>query len=349
VTALSGKSYGIGFGITDGAFGFGGQTTPQDLRTQLQIFAAYLKDPGFRPAPFEQFRQQSIARLKTADATPSGVMSLNSPAILHSGDKRWALPSIREMETAKVGDLKALVAPAFAAGPMEIVITGDITVEAAQAAVAATLGALPVRRGQSARVTPENDTVFPNSAGPVALPTTSAESSRTILVSMNWATRGYFFTDLKEDAALRLLTAIMRENLLEAVRGQGLSYTVQVSSPASGIFDFGYLSALASMPAGKGQLFYDALDKTVAQLKSGEIGADAFERARAPALQELRRAMEGNEYWIGLLNSGWDIDSKFERARNYEKALESVTAADVAAAARKYLTGGRVIKISAGL
>jgi len=103
------------------------------------------------------------------------------------------------------------------------------------------------------------------------------------------------------------------------------------------------------MPAGKGQLFYDALDKTVAQLKSGEIGADAFERARAPALQELRRAMEGNEYWIGLLNSGWDIDSKFERARNYEKALESVTAADVAAAARKYLTGGRVIKISAGL
>jgi len=348
VTALSGKSYGFGFGVGDNAFGFGGQTTPEDLQTQLQVIAAYIKDPGFRPAGFEQFRQQSINRLKSADATPSGVMGLNSPVILHSGDKRWGSPSISEMEAAKVEDLKALAVPALAAGPMDVVITGDITVEAASRAVAATLGALPARSTQSPKVTADNAASFPGGAAPVVLPTTSFTASGQMLVNMSWATRGYFFADLKEDASLRMLVAILRERLLEAVRGQGLSYSVSVSSPSSSAFDYGYLAATATMPAGKAEVFYEAAGKIIAELKAGEIGADSFERARTPTLQDFRHSVETNDYWLGLLSSGWDIEAKFDRARRYQQVLESVTVADVAAAARQYLTDARLIKISAG-
>jgi len=348
VTALSGKSYGFGFGVGDNAFGFGGQTTPEDLQTQLQVIAAYIKDPGFRPAGFEQFRQQSINRLKTADATPSGVMGLNSPVILHSGDKRWGSPSISEMEAAKVEDLKALAVPALAAGPMDVVITGDITVEAASRAVAATLGALPARSTQSPKVTADNAASFPGGAAPVVLSTTSFTASGQMLVNMSWATRGYFFADLKEDASLRMLVAILRERLLEAVRGQGLSYSVSVSSPSSSAFDYGYLAATATMPAGKADVFYEAAGKIIAELKAGEIDADSFERARTPTLQDFRHSVETNDYWLGLLNSGWDIEAKFDRARRYQQVLESVTMADVAAAARQYLTDARLIKISAG-
>jgi predicted Zn-dependent peptidase len=48
------------------------------------------------------------------------------------------------------------------------------------------------------------------------------------------------------------------------------------------------------------------------------------------------------------LNAGWDTQLKLDRARHYDQALESVTPADVAALARKYLTDARMIKISAG-
>ncbi|HEX2761809.1 MAG TPA: insulinase family protein, partial [Rhizomicrobium sp.] len=348
VTALSGKSYGFGFGVGDNAFGFGGQTTPEDLQTQLQVIAAYIKDPGFRPVGFEQFRQQSIARLRTADATPSGAMGLNSPVILHGGDKRWGSPSISEIEAAKVDDLKALAVPALANGPMEVVITGDITVEAASRAVAATLGALPARSTQMPKATAENAASFPGGAAPVVLPTTSFTASGQMLVNMSWATRGYYFADLKEDASLRLLVAILREKLLEAVRGQGLSYSVSVSAPSSSAFDYGYLSATATMPAGKADVFYESAGKIIAELKAGEISADAFERARTPTLQDFRRNLETNDYWLGLLSSGWDIEAKFDRARRYQQVLESVRPADVAAAARQYLTDARLVKISAG-
>ena len=348
VTALSGKSYGISFGVGDSAFVLAGQTSPQDLQTQLQIFAAYIKEPGFRPSGFEQFRQQSISRLRTADATPSGAMGLNAPAILHSGDKRWASPSATEMSAAKAADLKAAAGRAFGEGPMEVIVTGDVTVEAASRAVAATLGAMAERHGRALKVTPANDAAFPGGAEPVVLSTSSFTASGQSVVSMSWATRGYFFIDLKEDAALRLLSAILRERLMDAVRGEGLSYGVQVFSPSSGVFDYGYLSATATMPAGKAELFYQAAGKIIAEVKAGTISADGFERARTPALEELRRSLETNDYWMGLLNTGWDIDARLDRARRYERTLQGVTAADVAAVARKYLTDARLIKISAG-
>ena len=76
VTALSGKSYRIGFGLGDGAFSFSGETTPGDLETQLQVMAAYIKDAGYRAEAFEQFRQQLLRQLRVADATPQGAMAL---------------------------------------------------------------------------------------------------------------------------------------------------------------------------------------------------------------------------------------------------------------------------------
>lgn len=343
VTALSGKNCRIVFSVGDSAFTFGGETTSRDLETQLQLFAAYIKDPGFRTGGFEQFRQQSVNRLRTADTTPAGVMGLMSPAILHGGDKRWAAPTLEEIRTATVGDLQALARPALADTPMEVIITGDTTVDEANRAVAATLGALPSRPDQTLKVTPDNDMAFPSHPAPVVLQTSTSSSQG--LASIAWATQGYF-TDLKNDAALHLLAAILRERLLDAVRGQGLSYAVQVAMPASSGFDYGYISATATMPAGKAKIFYDAADKIVADLKAGRIDADEFERARAPTLQDLRRSVQTNDYWMGLLNNGWDMQAKFNRARSYDRILESVTLDDVAAVARKYLTDG--VRITAG-
>ncbi len=346
VTALSGRGYGTGLNVGDSGFALVGQTTPQDLQTQLQLFAAYLNDPGFRPEAFEQFRQQSIGHLRSADATPSGVMGMKSAEILHGGDKRWANPSLADIRGADIGDLKSLAGPAFAASPIEVVITGDTTVEAASHAVSLTLGALAPRTARPPPVTPDNDVAFASATpAPVVLRPT-APSPQTI-ASISWPTRG-LFADLKADAALRLLSALMREKLLDDVRARGLSYSVQVGAATSSVFDFGYLSATATMPAGKAQIFYDAVDRIAAELKEGRIGADEFERSRTPTLQALRKSVQTNGYWQGLLVSSWDDAAKFDRARNFEKVLEKVTPEDVAAAARKYLAGDRAVKIVAG-
>ena len=63
---------------------------------------------------------------------------------------------------------------------------------------------------------------------------------------------------------------------------------MQVSSSSSVTFDYGTISALATVPVGKGQAFYDAVDKAAAELTGGKISADEFERVRAPALESYR-------------------------------------------------------------
>ncbi|HKX65493.1 MAG TPA: insulinase family protein, partial [Rhizomicrobium sp.] len=346
VTALSGKSYGLGLILGDGAFSLSGGTNDQDLPAQLQLFAAFIKDPGFRPEAFEQFRQQSIGRLRSADATPQGVMGLKSAEILHGGDKRWASPSLDEIRAATVSDMKSLLEPALAQGPIEVVITGDTSVEEATRAMAATLGALPVRAGHLARRAADNDAAFPAATLQPVILKPSAPSSQS-LVSASWAT-GSLFADVKRDAAVELLAALLRERLLDDLRGHGLSYSVQVSSPSSAAFDYGIISAAATMPPDKIQAFYDAVDKAAAALRSGEISADAFARVRAPTLESFKRGVQTNDYWQGLLSGGWNEDVKFNRARHLGQALENITTADVAAAAKKYLVPGRMVRISAG-
>ena len=346
VTALSGKSYRIGFGVGDGAFTFSGETTPGDLETQLQIFAAYIKDAGFRPGGFEQFRQQSLSRLHDAAATPGGIMGLKAMEILHGGDQRWAMPPSDVVKAATLDDLKPLAEPILVQAPIEVVITGDTTVEAASRAVGATLGALAARQVQHLKITARNDVAFPATTPEPVMLQTSAPSPQS-LASVSWGIRT-LFADLKGDATVRLLTAILNERLLNDVRGQGLSYSVQVISTSSSAFDYGYITAVATMPADKVQLFYDAVDKAVAGVKAGQVTTDDFARAHEPLMQQLRKDMQSNDYWTGLLISGWDDQTKFNRARNFEHVLESVTAEDVAAAARKYLNGDRMARITAG-
>ena len=346
VTALSGKSYGLGLILGDGAFSLSGGTNNQDLPAQLQLFAAFIKDPGFRPEAFEQFRQQSIGRLRSADATPQGVMGLKSAEILHGGDKRWASSSLDEIRAATVSDMKSLLEPALAQSPIEVVITGDTSVEEATRAMAATLGALPVRARHRARRAANNGVVFPAAAPQPVILKPSAPSSQS-LVSASWAT-GSLFADVERDATVDFLAALLRERLLDALRGHGLSYSVQVGSPSSAAFDYGIISAAATMPPDNIQAFYDAVDKAAAALRNGEISADAFARVRTPILESFKRGVQTNDYWQGLLTGGWNEDVKFNRARNLGQALENVTIADVAAAAKKYLVPDRMVRILAG-
>jgi zinc protease len=346
VTALSGKSYGMGLTLGDGAFALSGGTSRKDLETQLQLFAAFIKDPGFRPEAFEQFRQLTIGRMRSADATPQGVMGLRSAELLHDGDKRWAVPSLEEVRAASTADLKAILEPAMAQGAIEVVITGDTSVEDATRAVAVTLGALPFRPGRHVRRAADNDTAFPAATRQPVVLKPSTPSSQ-ILASASWATKS-LFSDFQSDAAVELLSGLLREKLLDDLRGHGLSYTVQVSSPSSVTFDYGTISAVATVPTGKVQAFYDAVDKAAAELRDGRISADEFARVRAPALESFRKATQTNGYWQALLMGGWNAEAKFDRARNLQRALESATAQDVIAAAKKYLTPERMMRISAG-
>ena len=344
--ALAGKKYQVGFGLRDDGFVFAGNTTPADMDTQLQVFAAYLQTPGFRPEAFEQVKSNYAAQLRQIGASPAAILRLNAPEILHSGDKRWLSPSGQEAQTATVDELKGLLAPVFEKGAIDITIVGDITTDKAVQAVAATFGALPKRAEARPVIGAGNNTHFPAGADvPITIPG-STQSGQEI-VSVAWPTHGQF-PDIQDGATLQLMSAIMEERLFDKLRGLGSAYVAQVGSGSSRVFDYGYVQALAQLPPDKAQQFYDAVDGIVADLQAGKLTADDLARAKNPALQTLRKTQQTNEYWLSALDDAQENPAKLDLARNSETALQQVALADIAAAARKYLTKPSIIKLTTG-
>ena len=98
---LASKVYAAQLRVIDDAFLLGGRTRPQDLDAQLQVLAAYVSDPAYRPEAIERARARKLAHLLQLEATPSGVEARDCTRLLHGNDPRWGEPSREEVEAAK--------------------------------------------------------------------------------------------------------------------------------------------------------------------------------------------------------------------------------------------------------
>lgn len=344
--SLTGRHYGAGLSIGEDGFVLAGGTTPEDLDLQMQVLAAYVTQPAFRPDSFERSRTAYAERLRQAGTDPRAIMGLKLAEVLHDGDKRWASATAEEVAAAKPDDLRALLQPMLEKGAIDVTIVGDTSVEKAVAAVAATFGALPPRSGARLVANPANSTRFPaGGAKPVRLVT--ADQKAQEIIAVVWPTHGRF-PDIQDDVTQSLLADIMSDRLFEDLRGLGTVYVAQAGSSSSKVFDYGYIQALAQLQPSAEPKFHEVLTKLVADLQGGKLTEDELTRARTPALEELRKARESNAYWLSVLDDTQQHPAKLDLARKYEAALKAVTLGDIQAAAKKYLTEPKALKLAVG-
>src|SRR5690606_2692215 len=132
---LNGRIYSAGFSLDSDAYVLAGATRPQDLQLETQVLAAYLTDPGLRPAPFEQIKAFFPQIIAQQMATPGGAFGLQASELLASGDKREGLPSAEQVAGWTNDQLAASVRHSLSTGPINVVMVGDLTVDDAIAAV----------------------------------------------------------------------------------------------------------------------------------------------------------------------------------------------------------------------
>jgi zinc protease len=341
---LSGKITSVGFGVDDDAFALSGATRPADLDTELQVLAAYITKPGWRPEPFQQGLSSLSDNLTKLDATPMSLFGAKFAELLHPGDARWAYPTLQDVKSAKLDQVKAIIAPALANGPIEVTMVGDVTIEQAIKAVAATFGALPGRSGQPMSPPVAGDVKFP---APTPEPIVLHHAGRADqgVAAIAWQTTDVFADS--ESAARRVVTDILQFRLMEQLRIKfGATYSPSATANASRIFPgYGYIAAYAEIPPEKTQLFFDTVKQVTADLREHEPNADEFERARKPELDALEKATETNNYWLGSLSGAQNDERRLKLIRDARPGLETVTPADVQRVARKYLTDERAWKL----
>ena len=334
---LSGRIYGANLTVAGDAYQLSGSTRPQDLELEMQVLTAFLTDPAVRPAPFEQIRAQWPQIIAQQSATPGGAFALQAGALLASGDARQALPTAAAVAAWSNDQLKSDLIQGLSQGPVDVVMVGDVTVDAAIAAVGATLAALPAR-GPAPTPPAGGDILrFPaGTAEPVRL--THTGPAEQALGYVAWPTTDSI-GDETESRKIRLLAAVMELRVTEEIREkQALAYSPGVSSSSSDVYaGYGSVSVTAqTTPENQGP-FFAAVGTIASSLRDAPITEDELTRARAPIIESLRRSQAGNEFWLGALEGVAADPGEVEQITTLITDFEAVTPADIQAAARLYL------------
>jgi zinc protease len=341
---MNSKILAKNFGVGEDAYVLSGETRPEDLDSQLQLLAAYVAHPGWRPEAFDRMKKAGPTILDQLDATPAGVLNRDLGQLLHSGDRRWAYPDRADIAAETPAEFKTMLQPALADGPIEVVVVGDITVDKAIDAVAATFGALP----------PRSDAPPPSSSTAVAFPrptptpivlTHKGRADQAIGL-IAWPTDD-FLSDTQRARTLNMLANVLQLRLLDQFRkAQGVTYSPSAQAAASSVLPhYGYLSARVEVPPAELDAFFRDVETIVQDLKAKPVSDDEFKRAQLPALDDLERRRQTNEYWLGALAAAQTDPRRVDAIRSSIAQLERVTPEDVQRAAQNYLVDDKAWKL----
>ncbi|RZL35675.1 MAG: insulinase family protein [Rubrivivax sp.] len=330
----SGKRIAVGFGVGPHAFTLSGTTRPADLLAQLQLLAAHARDPGFRPEFGEKLAALGGSQVASLEARPAAVHEREVARVMNRGDARLGLLlSAADVSTTRADELPAILQPALAGAP-DIVIVGDVTEDAAIAAVQATFGAGDERPRQS----PAELKAEPVTGG--GAPYVVYHRGRADQAVLGWY---WSMPDHWADPALsytgRVAGALLQARLVDTVR-QKLGITYSPQAGAGGSLDVpgaGRLSVNIETPPEKFDAVRELLRAQLHDLAGQPVSADELERARQPRLESALKEPESPAYWLSWL-ARIQADPRMKDAMLGEVAgLRAVTAEAVQAYFRDHI------------
>jgi zinc protease len=340
---FAGKTVGLDFTVRDDAFEFSGSTNREDLIAQLQLFAAYVVDPGYRPEAQRQSMKAIDEMYNEFAHTPTGPMRTEVPRLLAGNDSRFGLPN-REIAAARsLEEMKTWLTPQLTGGAVEVAVAGDIDVEAAIAAVGRTFGALP-RRAPKPELADARKVFFPAPfAKDYSVPTEIPKG----LVTIYWPTTDA--RDVRIARRLALLAEILSDRLRVKVREEmGGAYSPEAfSAPSDTYPHYGFLLAQISIDPPQAQQIVNAVLALAADLQKNGATEDELTRAKQPIITSLKESARTNPYWINaVIGSCQEFPQRLDWCRTRTSDFEAITKADVDALAAQYLDPARSFRVT---
>lgn len=337
---LAGHAVQAGFTSSSTAFGATYRTTPADLLLQLQVAAAFVTDPGYRPEAERRWRESIELSWPRLAATPQSVLRNTALRDLTAGDRRFGADPADGVTQRTFADLRNALEPVLARGAIEIAIVGDLDEQAAIDAVARTFGALPMRESAPGKEREDRPAVFAPAEQPI-LRRHHGETGQA-LAAVYWPVSDVDPQVQREQARiLDLLGDVMRLKVTEELRERlGSSYSPSAGAAISyTIPGWGYLTASSEVRPENVDDTIAGILAIAADLREGRISEDEFLRARSPLLEALPQNSTSNSYWLSLISRAQTRPELVEHGRidAVEAGLKAITVADLAAAARRYL------------
>jgi zinc protease len=333
---FAGRIIGRGFNVSpDALLLVSGPTTRDDLLLQLQFFAACVTDPGYRPEAARVAAKLTDAAYNQFERTPQGPLTTEVPELLASGDGRFGLPPRSVMAAHTTDEVKALLAPQFADGAIEVSMSGDLDIEAALDAVARTFGALP-KRSPKPEYTDARQVRFPEGVfrKDYTVPTEIPKAA----VALYWPTTDS--SDIVLSRRIHLLTSVFNDRLRVRIREQlGDAYFVAAHDSQSDTYKgYGQIEIMTMVEPSHADSVLEAILSVAADLHDNGVTSEELERAKKPELTSIRDAARTNPYWLRtVLASCQEFPERLDWARSRATDVEAITTEDLSLLANTYL------------
>lgn len=332
---LAGKQVGINISTEDETFRLQGQTTPGDLDMQLQLFAAAISDPGYRPDGEEQYRRSIANYYARLDATPSSALSNALGGIISEEDPRFSLQPEEDYLQLTFAQLREDISDRLANGAMELALVGDFDEQRAIDLVASTLGALPQRETAFREYAGNRDRAFTEDRSPRVLRHEGAEDQA--LIQLMWPTTDD--EDFRVSQSLALLERLVRVKLTDTIREDlGQAYGVSVNADQSRTYPgYGTFSITAEVDVEDVDATRQATLDTLVALREAPPEEDLILRARAPFLEAYDSALKTNQGWMNLVDRAQSEPERIERFSRGKEQLQTLTGEELQQLALRYL------------
>jgi len=340
---FAGKNVGWRFACGPDAFRFDGATTRDDLGLELQLLAAEVTDPGYRPEALRTERKELEQLYQTFKHTAAGPLQSEIANLLADGDPRFGLPPQEVIMKRDLEEVKAWLRPQLAHGALEVAIVGDFDLEAAIAAVAKSIGALPERQPKPAL--PELKKVnFPRH--PFSQSYVIDSEIPKALVLVYWPAEDGL--DVRRNRRLNLVEAILNDRLRKKVREEiGASYSPSAENLASDTFPgYGYIVARVEVEPAMAKQISDLVAEIADKIARDGVTDDELNRSRLPLLTFFKESLRNNGYWLSVLAPAQEKPEKLDWARTRTSDTEAITVPELNALARKYLAQERASRVT---
>jgi zinc protease len=341
---VSGRQISMSFGVDDDAFEFDAETTPADLRDQMQLLATKLVHPGWQANPVVRTRAGLLLGYDSLRATPMAVVENELQGLIYAGDMRFMPPTRAAIEALTPATFRAFWEPQLTRGPVEILIFGDTTGINLDQILAETFGAMP-RRAPLPDVPAGADvrTLTPPAA-PIQIGHRGEASQAAAVLAYP---TGGGLDDIRTGRQLDVLAEIINDRLFERLRDQsGASYSQAVTSSWPENFrSGGYMFVGGLVRPEDSALLYRLSREIIADIATNSVTADELQRARTPLIERIIRASSGNMFWMHYVEGGSRDPAVFNALLRFVPDIAATTPADIQRLAQRYLAPERAIPV----
>jgi len=311
-------------------------TTREDFPLQMQIMTAMITDSAYRADDWASWMQASDASDASLKLTPSGVLERELDQLLHSGDLRWTINTKAARDTWKPADSIKYIKPIVDKSPIEVVVVGDVSVDAIIAEVGKTVGALPARKP-----IPEpkgmRDVKFPK-PGTTTMPHKGRPDQGYALIG--WPTYAGAFKNIRDERIGMVLAQMLRDNATRLFRSEGgATYSPMETVDFSTFLpDYGFIGVAIEVAPDTIDEVQSKIQGIATDLATTPVPESEIKRIVAPKLEQYRRAVTTSVgYWMEMLGNAHDGGAGLEYIRTEGTDYATITPADIQAAAKKWL------------